>query len=609
MSELVTGMIIKTYTIIRPLGKGGMAQVYLGSKNSRYYAIKEVSEFSSSEQEEVAVKSFEKEADILSDTRHPGLPVYYETFMYGNKIYLVMEYIEGNSLEELINSSPVPIDIKRAVKWAIHLCEILFYLHNLSPEPVIYRDMKPANVIITNDGNARLVDFGIARRYDPMKSADTFRLGTPGYAAPEQFKKDRQTTPGADIYALGVLLYQAITKYDPTITPFKFPPVRSLNPSVPEELEHILQKAMHPDCVRRYKDIDEFKDELVRFYEENYEPFMSPYDVESLYYKKSSVTRPINPSPSIPSYNYSSCQPDVSLNKPAPQPVASSYKLPLAPTPRPVTSSIYIKILAGGYVSLAILLFNIALVMNFISDYRALSEARYFKGELVPGEAVIKGCKEYVYSPSSMVHYTFEYSYTYYGPDNKLYHGKSCTPFFNSYKINDIAPVEYVKNNPSVSRLKSVKSGYITYSFTTYNTNEGNCNVSYILYMAAAALIFFKARKRINTFILIKDGRIGQGIVVNKNFSKSLCYFELSAENGKYIKTVSVKPYFFDSYAIGQQVSLIYDPVSFQPVEVLQDISFLDSAGNLKDDSSLSVPLILLNICFTVFIMTLYYSF
>ncbi|MEQ8225228.1 MAG: serine/threonine-protein kinase, partial [Candidatus Eremiobacterota bacterium] len=493
MSELERGMIIKSYTIIRPLGKGGMAQVYLGSKNSRYYAIKEVSEFSSSEQEEVAIKSFEKEADILSDTRHPGLPVYYETFMYGNKIYLVMEYIEGNSMEELINSSPVPIDIKRSVTWTIHLCEILFYLHNLSPEPVIYRDMKPANVIITHDGRARLVDFGIARRYDPLKHADTFRLGTPGYAAPEQFKKDSQTTPCADIYALGVLLYQTITKYDPTITPFKFPTLRSLNPSIPAKLEYILQKAMHLDCARRYRDIDEFKDDLIRFYEENYEPFMSPYDVESISYKKSSVTRPIKPSQAIP--DYSSRQSDTSLkNYSAPAPVDPNYRIPLSVTPRAVTPGLYIKILTDGYVSLAIFLLNIALIMSFFSNYKSLREARYFKGDLVSTQAVITGTKGYDYSSTIMVHYTFEYSYTYYGPDNKLYHGVSYSPFFNCYKINDNVPVEYTRKDPSLSRLSPAKSGYITYTFTTYNTNEGTCRIYYILYIAAAVLIFFNIK-------------------------------------------------------------------------------------------------------------------
>ena len=606
MAELERGMIIKSYTIVRPLGKGGMAQVYLGSKNSRYYAIKEVSEFSSSDQEEVAIKSFEKEADILSDTRHPGLPVYYETFMYGNKIYLVMEYIEGNSLEELINSFPVPIDIKRSVTWAIHLCEILFYLHTLSPEPVIYRDMKPANVIITHDGNARLVDFGIARRYDPLKHADTFRLGTPGYAAPEQFKKDSHTTPGADIYALGVLLYQTITKYDPTINPFKFPPVRSLNPSIPEKLECILKKAMHPDCGRRYKDIDEFKDELIRFYEENYEPFMSPYDLESISYKKSSVTRPIRPSQSIP--DYSSSQSVPSLNKFTHRPVDLFYNIPSV-TPRHVTNFLYLKILADSYVSLAIFLLNIALIMSFFSDYKCLKEARCFKGDLVSAQAVITGYKQCVYSANTMVHYAHEYTYTYYDTDNKLYQGKSYSPFFNSYQINQDVPVEYVKKDPSLSRLKAAKCGYETYTFTTYNVNESACRVYYVLYIVAAVLIFRNIKKRINTFILIKDGKIGRGTLVNKDFSKSLCYFELTAEDGRYLKTVSVKPYYFDTYTAGQQVSLIYDPSSYQTVEILQDIKFLDSSGNLKDGSSLSVPFILLNIYITIFIITLYWSY
>jgi serine/threonine-protein kinase len=118
---------------------------------------------------------------------------------------------------------------------------------------------------------------GVARRYDPSKDCDTVRLGTPGYAAPEQCRKKGQSIPQSDIYALGVVLHQLFTLYDPSVTPFKLPSVRKLNPAVPEQLEWIINKAINLDLRDRYIDTGLFRDELVDYYEEHFQAFTSHY--------------------------------------------------------------------------------------------------------------------------------------------------------------------------------------------------------------------------------------------------------------------------------------------------------------------------------------------
>lgn len=272
--ELFPGNIINEgYKIIKPVGKGAMGQVYLAQKDNNYYAIKESA--SSPEEEEWVEKSFQKEAAFLSGLKHPGLPVFYKDFHSGVKHYIVMEYINGKSLEDIISAGI--IEEKKSIEWGIQICEILFYLHTLQPEPVIYRDLKPANIIITPYDTVRLIDFGVARRYDPSKDCDTIRLGTPGYAAPEQCRKKGQSTPRTDIYALGVMLHQLLTGHDPSVTPFKLPPVKQLNPAISEELEWIIKKAINLDPRDRYIDMGLFRDELLDYYQEKFGYYTSPY--------------------------------------------------------------------------------------------------------------------------------------------------------------------------------------------------------------------------------------------------------------------------------------------------------------------------------------------
>jgi serine/threonine protein kinase len=280
------GSIIEGYEIVETIGTGAMSTVYLGKKDNNSYAIKELkSEFSYPEEEKILKNAFRREADLLFNIFHPGIPSFYMRFTHDKKFYIVMEYIKGISLEEIIKGSTKPFEEQKALSFGIQICEILFYLHTLTPEPIIYRDLKPSNIIITEGNIVRLIDFGVARRYDPHKDCDTVRLGTPGYAAPEQCRTKGQTIPQSDIYALGVVLHQILTLYDPSVTPFKLPSVRKLNTAVSEQLEWIINKAINLDLRDRYIDTGLFRDELVDYYEEHFQAFTSPYR-ENLPYMK-----------------------------------------------------------------------------------------------------------------------------------------------------------------------------------------------------------------------------------------------------------------------------------------------------------------------------------
>jgi len=286
---LSSGTTIDGYEIIETIGTGAMSTVYLGKKDNDFFAVKELkSQFASPDEEEILINAFHREAELLFHISHPGIPRLYKRFTINKKFYIVMEYIKGTDLEKIIKNSQKPFDEEKTLKIGIQLCEIFFYLHNLSPEPVIYRDLKPSNIIITNEGMVKLIDFGVARRYDPKKDRDTVRLGTPGYAAPEQCRDRGQSVPQSDIYAIGVLLHQLLTLYDPSATPFRLPKLRTLNPQVSEELEWIINKAINLDKKERYLDTGLFMDELIDYYEEHFGEFISYYRKELPYLKEKS---------------------------------------------------------------------------------------------------------------------------------------------------------------------------------------------------------------------------------------------------------------------------------------------------------------------------------
>ena len=245
-----------------------MGNVYLVEriKDDKKFVIKELmfSEKAPLNRED-AWEIFKREAAFMEKFDHFGIPEVYGVFSEKDRHYLVMDYVEGKTLEEIINSSDKPVEIRQAIKWTVGLCEILDYLHNSFKAPIVYRDLKPSNIIINSNKFVRLVDFGIARYYNPDKDEDTFSYGSPGYAPPEQYKGRGQSSPQTDIFALGVILFQMLTGYDPTLKPFHFPSMKSLNLNVPEELEKIVNRAIQLEPLKRYISMAEFKEALENY--------------------------------------------------------------------------------------------------------------------------------------------------------------------------------------------------------------------------------------------------------------------------------------------------------------------------------------------------------
>lgn len=172
-----------------------------------------------------ATESFQCEASLLAQLHHPNLPGFNDFFQTPGHWYLIMDFIEGETLEEYQSKAPSGrLLLSEVLNIGIQLCIVLEYLHSQQP-PIVFRDLKPANIMRTPAGQIFLIDFGIARYFKPGQAKDTMALGSPGYAAPEQYGK-AQTTPRADVYSLGVVLHQLLTTKDPAEAAFRFIPLR-----------------------------------------------------------------------------------------------------------------------------------------------------------------------------------------------------------------------------------------------------------------------------------------------------------------------------------------------------------------------------------------------
>ena len=252
--ELQTGTLLnERYQIVRPLGRGGMGTVYLAEhvRLNAPVAVKEIrGAFSDEAAYQAALRQCEQEARTLVRLRHPNLPQVTDAFIENDRFYLVMEFIEGVTLEaKLSERRGLPLPLSAVIEWGLQIADVLSYLHTLDP-PLIFRDLKPANVMVKPDGGIRLIDFGIARQFQPGASKDTTLLGSVGYSPPEQFGKN-QTEPRSDIYALGATLHHLLTGRDPSAAPFKFPPVRSLNLAVPDALSQLIADCLELDIEKR----------------------------------------------------------------------------------------------------------------------------------------------------------------------------------------------------------------------------------------------------------------------------------------------------------------------------------------------------------------------
>jgi serine/threonine protein kinase len=253
------------YHIIGVVGKGGFGAVYK-ARDSRYadrlVAVKEMNRGGLSPQQIAEVTdTFKREALILSGLAHPNLPRIYDHFVDNGRWYIVMDFIEGETLEELLlKATGGYFRVEQVLEIGIRLCGVLDYLHSQLP-PIIFRDLKPANIMLTPADSLYLIDFGVARRFKLGKARDTIPFGSPGYAAPEQYGS-AQTTPQSDIYSLGVTLYQMLTGIDPAQTPFQFAPLQLPGQAMPAGLDLLIMQMLEIDEDRRPAGVSIVKREL-----------------------------------------------------------------------------------------------------------------------------------------------------------------------------------------------------------------------------------------------------------------------------------------------------------------------------------------------------------
>lgn len=252
------------YQLDSLIGQGGMGAVYKAVDTSfnRPVAIKEMSRAGLTPARVLdAEESFQREANLLAGLLHRNLPRIYDNFAEEERSYLVMDFIEGHTLEDYLEQKKgKPLPLEQVLDWGQELCDVLSYLHDQQP-PIIFRDLKPSNVMIDSRGHIFLIDFGIARIFKPGKSHDTVALGSPGFAAPEQYGK-AQSTPRSDIYSLGALLHCLLTGVDPSEQPFFFQSASRLNPAVPQELSDLLRQMLEMDADKRPASAQQVADKL-----------------------------------------------------------------------------------------------------------------------------------------------------------------------------------------------------------------------------------------------------------------------------------------------------------------------------------------------------------
>ena len=254
------------YKILNVVGKGGMSVVYLAmnERANKQWAIKEVRK-DGMQSFEVVKQNLVAETDLLKKLNHPHLPSIIDVIDCDDTFLIVMDYIEGNPLSKALETSGAQ-NQDDVIEWAKQLCDVLGYLHSRKP-PIIYRDMKPSNVMLKPDGNVMLIDFGTAREFKSTSVADTTCLGTQGYAAPEQFGGHGQTDARTDIYCLGATMYHLVTGHNPATPPYEMYPIRQWNPMLSSGLEEIILKCTQRNPEDRYQScaellyaLDHYKD-------------------------------------------------------------------------------------------------------------------------------------------------------------------------------------------------------------------------------------------------------------------------------------------------------------------------------------------------------------
>ena len=257
VDSLGVGTIVDgKYEILKEIGRGGMSVVYLATdiRLNKPWAIKilrkgGVRDF------ELVKQGLISEANMLKNLDHPNLPRIVDFIDTSDSFVTVMDYISGKPLSQILSEQGAQPE-ENVINWARQLCDVLRYLHSGTPA-IIYRDMKPANVMLRPNGTVALIDFGTARVFKEKSVGDTTCLGTIGYAAPEQFGGMGQTDARTDIYCLGVTLYNLLTNLNPSEPPYEIKPIREINPKLSKGLEYIIKKATSRDPELRYQSVSD----------------------------------------------------------------------------------------------------------------------------------------------------------------------------------------------------------------------------------------------------------------------------------------------------------------------------------------------------------------
>lgn len=254
---LESHILLERYRLERLLGKGGMGRVYLAEDiyDHSFWAVKI---------EDLHEKNLEfvrSEINIQAGLDHPALPKIRQYFESDGRLYIVMEFVEGQTLEDILNRNGI-ISEQDTIKWLRQINDVLIYLHGRST-PIVYRDLKPSNIMIQPTGNIKIIDFGIAQEYSKGKKLSRNKMAlTRGYAAPEQYDNRYCADVRTDIYALGVTAHYMLTGKNPNKPPYYFRPVRKLNPKVSYAAEYIVRKCIQPNPDRRYAGALELQKDL-----------------------------------------------------------------------------------------------------------------------------------------------------------------------------------------------------------------------------------------------------------------------------------------------------------------------------------------------------------
>lgn len=263
------------YRLLTQIGEGGMSRVYLALDTvlNKQWAAKEIKRVDDPAQRELIVASLVTEANMIKRFDHPAIPRIVDIIDEEGTLFVIMDYVEGRTLAEVLDARGAQSE-DDVVDWAMQLLDALEYLHQRKP-PVIYRDMKPSNVMLKPNGLVTLIDFGIAREYREDGTSttaaigDTVQLGTRGFAPPEQYGGGGQTDARTDVYALGATMYNLVTGRNPAEPPYVMVPVRQARPELSAGLERIIAKATQPDPADRYQGCAEMAYDLAHYREQD----------------------------------------------------------------------------------------------------------------------------------------------------------------------------------------------------------------------------------------------------------------------------------------------------------------------------------------------------